>query len=105
MPRDGRRPPGGGRGERIRTSRACLSGARAALDLGNRVLHCWGSVTLRNISQHSLSSNHCGRELSRPLANLLGHHGVYFALLILENKVGFQLAQGAIKASLTRRET
>src|SRR5262249_52973758 len=29
-------------------------------------------------------SNHCRRELSRSLANLLGHHGVYFGLLMLE---------------------
>jgi hypothetical protein len=28
------------------------------------------------------------------LANLLGHHGVYFALLMLENKVAFRLLRG-----------
>jgi hypothetical protein len=44
VPCDGRRPPRRDRGERNRTSHSCLSDARAALGLGDRVLHCWGSI-------------------------------------------------------------
>jgi len=84
VPREDRRPRGGGR--RNRTSRACLSGARAALGLGDCILHCWGSITLRNVRQHYLSSNPRRRELPFPLADLLGHHGGYVTRLMAENQ-------------------
>jgi hypothetical protein len=82
VPCDGRRPPRRDRGERNRTSHSCLSDARAALGLGDRVLHCWGSIPFRNVRQPHLFSDSRRRKLPFPLPDLLGHHGVYFALLM-----------------------
>jgi hypothetical protein len=56
--------------------------------LGDCVLHCWGRIPFRNVRQPHLFSDSRRRKLPFPLAELLGHHGVYFAPLMFHVRLG-----------------
>src|SRR6478752_4137271 len=74
---------GGAHGKRSRIwdSCTCHLAARAALDLGNNILPCRGSIAHRGFCQHHLFGNAPRRGLPPSLADLLGHHGGYFKSL------------------------